>query len=420
MGVGVAEERLDRYLKELNREDQRLEKELTENYAEALDLLRLHKTTGEVESLFSAASTPHTTSNKPPPFIVEDAVLQNLLDTVRGTRDSAEALCSRVRVMDVSASRIQKTLSLVEELLAIRTASEEVHGNISTKDYETAAKAIAKYKTTKSMARPSGNWASAAHLPSGPVIKSTHPDVLKLLSSDEGVSVVAKLEDAGKKLSSIVNQEFEQAIKNKDQKAVSRFAKLFYPLGLAESAVLTYIQFIRERIRESAAASISKLRRLQFNSRGGASSTSASNSSNSSEMPPYAETLWSVFAHISDILQHNKNNLETEFGVENYVTFLKNIYAEVSSQQVKILQLFKDQEYGKYLGGGGSSGSGSASATTGSTTSSVQNKMSGLLMSGNIVLSAAGSRGGNQQTPQSLIAQNKDKVRLVLAQMQAL
>lgn len=176
-----------------------------------------------------------------------------------------------------------------------------------------------------------------------PAAKNDPSSLLSLL--EEGV--ITKLEDAKKKLGQLASTEFERAIKNKDQQAVSRFAKLFYPLGLADSAVGVYIQFIRETVREGAQKEIQRLRKMKIG--GGARAGGG-------DMPPYSDALEQVFFHICEVLSANKENIEMEFGIDNYVTFLKGICAEVSQQQVRIITLFREQEYQKFLSKAGSGG----------------------------------------------------------------
>ncbi|CAD7938681.1 unnamed protein product [Amoebophrya sp. A120] len=415
-------DRLGKYMKELNREDARVEKELAEHYAEALELLGMSGENSDfsqniVNILMASKSnqpniagvipnTPggesktsmtfhdeHHSSSSGRISFIDEGIVENLIKTIAETSDSAEVLCSKVRQMDVMSARIQKTLELVSELLQVRECAETVHGAIQRRDFEAAAKSVAKYKQAVLNKQ------------------ADQPDSIATLLDESSIS---KLEDARKKLSAIVNQEFENAIKNKDQQSVARFAKLFYPLGLAESAVVTYIQFIRERIRETAQASIQKLRRMNF---------SKAVASKDQAMPAYADALWSIFAHISDILQHNKENLETEFGVENYVQFLKGIYAEVSVQQTKILNLFKEQEYLKFLpstSGGGSAGGGTSAASQPTTKLMPGGIRMPTMMSTSASSLSGGVGGGSSSSSSSAIKTQKDKIRTILVQMQYL
>lgn len=260
-------------------------------------------------------------------LVLDEALLKNLVDTVKHTEDTAEELCSRVRKLDRTSSRIQECLKFVNELLAVRDAAETIHESITNKDYEKAARTIARYRQALVEIEACEKGGTANFI-----------DETALRNIEEGCS----------KLSNIVTTEFERAIKSKDQKGVSRFAKLFFPLGLADSAVHTYIQFMQERIRESAREKMKKCKRtaVNYGLKGG-------------EMPPYAGALWAIFEGIGDILQQNKANVEVEFGLENYILFLHGICQEVSSQQTKMLSLFQEQEYGKLLadlekkGGGG-------------------------------------------------------------------
>ncbi|CAD7962206.1 unnamed protein product [Amoebophrya sp. A25] len=392
---------LTAYMRELHREDTRLERDVAELYASALDLLGMASDSADfgkniLEVVMASSTAPsvgsmsydqHTSSLHGDDAgklvrTIDDATLGKLVTTVKSTRDAAEELCHPVRTLDLTASRIQATLALVTELLEVRECGESIGAAIANKDYETAAKCVAKYKSATVVSEQHEAALSKDGNSSGTSASRSREPLL-----DE--EVLLKLEDGKRRLAAIVSEQFEVAIKNKDQVAVSRFAKLFYPLGLADSAVTAYIQFIRDRIRETATASVQKLRRLNLGAGGSSGKISAATS-----MPAYAETLWSVFAHISEILQQNKDNIETEFGIDNYVDFLRGIYAEVSIQQTKILTLFKEQEYNKML----------------------------LDVQQNQQKKAAGSMGGGRSSAAapSGVASNKEKIRLVLSMMQAL
>merc|ERR1719188_1246247 len=158
------------------------------------------------------------------------------------------------------------------------------------------------------------------------------------------------LRDAEQQLSALVRQRFEAAMSAKDGIGVSRFAKLFHPLGLAGEGVQKYAEFIRRSLAEQCAAEFRQLAPPSFGKKADA------------EPLPYERAIRTVFLGIADIVQEHQESVEKEFGPENFIVVVRGLLEEADIQGIRVIEKFsKDhskvfqqqssemQEYGAVL-----------------------------------------------------------------------
>jgi len=126
----------------------------------------------------------------------------------------------------------------------------------------------------------------------------------------------------------VVRARFEAAIMANDKGGVSRFAKLFHPLGLAREGVEKYTEFIRRSLAERCAT---EFRNLVPTS--GAKRADA-------EPSPYAQALTSTFMEIADIVQEHQQSVEEEFGSDNFIVVLRGMVDEADTQALKVIEKF--------------------------------------------------------------------------------
>eukprot|EP00438_Fugacium_kawagutii_P014533 Skav232276 [mRNA] locus=scaffold882:194433:196313:- [translate_table: standard] len=137
-------------------------------------------------------------------------------------------------------------------------------------------------------------------------------------------AVVRTLTEAERQLSGIVRRHFDAAMAAKDSAAVSRFAKLFHPLGLASEGVQKYVEFIKRSLAEKATAEVRQL-----------------GVKRADQGPvPYAETLTNIFMAIADIVQEHQQAVEEEFGPENFVVVVRGLLDEADVQGIKVIDKF--------------------------------------------------------------------------------
>eukprot|EP00397_Hematodinium_sp_SG-2012_P015210 GEMP01015483.1.p1 GENE.GEMP01015483.1~~GEMP01015483.1.p1 ORF type:complete len:725 (+),score=188.20 GEMP01015483.1:96-2270(+) len=223
-----------------------------------------------------------------------------LLQTLSETREVSDQLCQRVRQLDLVNGRIQICLSNVDDLLDLRNFSELVERLVQNQDYEQAAKCIKKYKSVSQEVRE---------------------------SCDDGVC--PKLEKAEKELGVIVREKFGRAIASGDGANVSRFAKLFFPLGLEREGLKRYITFIRGSLEDKA--------NLNFRNLSGALVGQAA----SDQALAYAKTLEQLMVAIAEQIQEHQQNIRQDFGAANFLLVLRGLHEEVDIQGMKIMDKFR-------------------------------------------------------------------------------
>mmetsp|Transcript_49886 Transcript_49886/g.89831 ORF Transcript_49886/g.89831 Transcript_49886/m.89831 type:complete len:351 (+) Transcript_49886:80-1132(+) len=259
----------------------------------------------ELEKLYSKAAHLCQSESRSLAFLGEQhkqvpAAIRKLQETLQQTSGVADELSFRVRKLDVVCSRVADALKLVDDLLELRECSDQVMKAISSEDFEQAAKFVSRFR------------ASQDSLPPG---------------TDD--ATVRTLTEAERQLSAIVRRRFEAAMASKDTAGVSRFAKLFHPLGLASEGVQKYVEFIQRSLAEKASADMK--RQL--------GSTSVGKRADQGPVP-YAEALTSIFVSIADIVQEHQQAVEQEFGPDNFVVVVRGLLDEADIQGIKVIDKF--------------------------------------------------------------------------------
>ncbi|CAE7728026.1 COG4 [Symbiodinium sp. CCMP2456] len=258
----------------------------------------------ELDKLYSKAAHLCQSESRSLAFLGEQhkqvpAAIRKLQETLQQTSGVADELSFRVRKLDVVCSRVSDALKLVDDLLELRECADQVMKAISSEDFEQAARFVSRFR------------ASQDSLPPG---------------TDD--ATVRTLTEAERQLSAIVRRRFEAAMAAKDAAGVSRFAKLFHPLGLASEGVRKYVEFIQRSLAEKASADIKR----QLGSAGGKRADQGP--------APYAEALTSVFVAIADIVQEHQQAVEQEFGPENFIVVVRGLLDEADIQGIKVIDKF--------------------------------------------------------------------------------
>ena len=143
------------------------------------------------------------------------------------------------------------------------------------------------------------------------------------LGEEQATKVLAEYEV---RLMTAVRNNFEEAIAQQNTENVSRFAKLFYPLGLETEGIMRYIDFIRFSLVDQCNTSFRTLN-LGRSNEGQAQVT-------------FVEVVMKVFVSIADIVQEHQRHVEEEFGGSNFLLFLRGLQEEADSLTCRVLDLF--------------------------------------------------------------------------------
>lgn len=233
-------------------------------------------------------------------FTAEELDFSELYQTLSETKDVSDQLCERVRHLDTVIGRIQACLSTVNDLLELREYSEKIDNAIQCQHYEEAANYVKKYKWVSQEVRE---------------------------NCDDGVC--PKLEKAERELGAIVRERFGQAVASGDSANVSRFAKLFFPLGLERDGLRRYIAFIRGSLEDKA--------NLNFRNLTGAAVAKAS----ADEPLAYAKTLEELIVVLAEQIQQHHKNIREDFGPANFLLVLRGLHEEIDIQGMRILEKFR-------------------------------------------------------------------------------
>lgn len=262
---------------------------------------REHELELELEKLYARAAHLCQSESRTLAYAGEQhkqvpAAIRRLQETLQQTAGVADELSGRVRKLDAVCGRVTDALRLVDDMLELRECSDMVMKTIAAEDYEQAARYVARFR------------ASQDALPPG--------------TDDASIRV---LREAEQQLSAIVRKRFEAAMAADDTAGVSRFAKLFHPLGLAGEGVLKYVQFIRRSMADKCAQEFKQLAVVR----------------RTDEAPaPYAEALMSVFVAILDIVEVHRESVEQEFGLENFIVVLRGLLEEADTQGMRVIEKF--------------------------------------------------------------------------------
>lgn len=155
----------------------------------------------------------------------------------------ADELSFRVRKLDVVCSHVSEALKIVDDLLELRECSDQVAclstcladrpqvmNAIGSEDFEQAAKYARGAESQLLPAWPRRSRASARPRTACRRARTT-PRCGRCGAPAGGTAFVAPRTEAERQLSAIVRRHFEAAMAAKDAASVSRFAKLFHPLG---------------------------------------------------------------------------------------------------------------------------------------------------------------------------------------------
>lgn len=258
----------------------------------------------KLEKLYSKAAHLCQSESRSLAFLGEQhkqvpIAIKKLQETLQQTSGVADELSFRVRKLDVVCGHVSEALKIVDDLLELRECSDQVMKAITSEDFEQAARYVSRFR------------AAQDSLPPG---------------TDD--ATVRTLTEAERQLSGIVRRHFDAAMAAKDSAGVSRFAKLFHPLGLASEGVQKYVEFIKRSLAEKASG--------EFKRQLGSAGVKRADQGPA----PYAETLTSIFMAIADIVQEHQQAVEEEFGPENFVVVVRGLLDEADVQGIKVIDKF--------------------------------------------------------------------------------
>eukprot|EP01071_Lankesteria_metandrocarpae_P005080 Lankesteria_metandrocarpae@DN3849_c0_g2_i1.p1 len=286
----LASEKLRADLKLLDRRQTELEDELTEATSEAVIVSteekdNLHRLL-DILGLFQIKSDEISTG------------LQSL-------NESSETLSLKLKRLVSRQRRLEEVLDVSESTVNFRTAAERLQTTIKRGDFEEAVKCVS-------------------------TIRHMQAKMRILLTAEKAVYDDVKRCEAT--LGNSVRQEFDRAISVNDRSAVSRAARLLPLLGMQREGISRYLGFLRHFLSDRCGANFAKLINLPQSALKDGIPLAATKM--------YSDVLTDVFVVIADLIQEHQSNIEQEFGLQNFVLFLRGLQEEADVQGVRILDKF--------------------------------------------------------------------------------
>jgi len=220
-----------------------------------------------------------------------------LTDRISATCELAETLSSKVKKVDHVRDRIKETLKKVDDIVDLKNCIEGVQMSLSREDYETASFHIHRYLN---------------------IDKS----VLDEASSE-------KLSSAEKKLLTMIEDRYNEALGAANQEGVLRFCKLYVPLEKANVGVDKYCNYLK-----SHSARLENI-----------ISHYQSYIANPKTIKPISAVaaITKVFEHYASLIEDNLDLIKSEFGLHFAPLFILTMSQQCDQYSTKVYDSFNDQ-----------------------------------------------------------------------------
>ena len=139
-----------------------------------------------------------------------------------------DKVCRKVKTLDFTKSRVFACMKRVDDVIDLRSCSEVVNNSLASGDYERAAAHLHRYLVLDER-----------------MIKDTVSGFSDVSTVDASFQSIRQAET---ELKALMQEKFEKAIVDRDEKAVERYFKIFPFLFLHEEGLQKYSQFLRGRI----------------------------------------------------------------------------------------------------------------------------------------------------------------------------
>eukprot|EP00922_Rhytidocystis_sp_ex-Travisia-forbesii_P005678 GHVS01008251.1.p1 GENE.GHVS01008251.1~~GHVS01008251.1.p1 ORF type:complete len:843 (-),score=190.24 GHVS01008251.1:702-3110(-) len=316
----------------------------------SLQIASLRISRGQLQLLHNLTTTPSSSCRR--------SALQQL-------PQSSASLCKRLESTSAKASSLSLSISspddiqtklayahcIVTQLHTLIECALTAQQSLTDKgDFEQAAKAIALYK---SIAFPSTSTSSTTST-STTSTSTTSTTSSSSIASAEGRclldrlgllklfwSTLWSLSFCEEHITAHVRQLFDSYVKNKNKEGVSRTAKLFYPLGIEEEGINRFIVFIKHFINEKCAGNFQALKQTDV--------TKATDvEEEEEEEGVHVAVLTKLFVCGADLIDQHQQNIEQEFGPENFILFCRGVQEETDVQALRILEHFATHRLAKF------------------------------------------------------------------------
>lgn len=139
------------------------------------------------------------------------------------------------------------------------------------------------------------------------------------------------LQESKTKLQKIVNEKYDQALKENEIPELERFFKIFPLIGLSESGIEKFSSYLCLQINQAAEKNFTSL--------------IITDKSEPRWSIMFADALICLFEKVARIIEAYQPVIEASYGYGHMLLFIKNIQKECDVQSVKILNKFKETRH---------------------------------------------------------------------------
>ncbi|KAJ9213508.1 hypothetical protein DTO166G4_4951 [Paecilomyces variotii] len=218
-----------------------------------------------------------------------------------GAADTARRLSYRVKALDLEKMRVEDTLGVVEQVAELKACVHGVVGSMGApQDWEAAAGYISR----------------ANKVPEEVIKGGFASDIVPSVEIPDPPWVT--LEIAKESLCNLFVREFEEAVKEGDTVKVTRYFKLFPPIGRDDTGLDVYGRYVcqgaadaaRERLRNAPTTAAQKEETGLF----------------------YVNALIKLFEHIAQIVEGHGKLVEQYYGAGKMVNVIERLQMEADVQ----------------------------------------------------------------------------------------
>jgi len=228
---------------------------------------------------------------------------RGLSEMIQFTSVLAENVSAKVRELDLAKSRVSECQQRVNDLLDLQLCREGVITSMKTEDFETAA----------------------AHVHRFLAIDET---TLKLTAGDDtqGATVdssLVLLHEAQNQLCRVIEEKFDEAVREKDAASVERFFKIFPLLNMHQEGIKKFSSYLATQLKENSPLN------------------KGTESSHIRAPVKFADTLTLLLEGVARILEIHQPLVETYYGPGHLLQVVEYLQIECDRQANQILSEFR-------------------------------------------------------------------------------
>lgn len=230
-------------------------------------------------------------------------------DMLSSAAETAGRLSNRVKELDLEKSRVEDTLTVVEQVAELKACVNGVVGSMGApQDWEAAA----------------GYLSRASKIPDDIVKGAFAESVVPSVEVPDAPWVT--LETARESLCGLFLREFEKAAEEGDGTKVTRFFKLFPLIGRKDVGLDVYGRYVCQGVAGTARATLKD----------------SMSGQNKKEGFFYANALTKLFEHIAQIIESHGALVERHYGTGKTIRVIERLQMEADVQGGIILDTWSD------------------------------------------------------------------------------